>query len=228
MDRRSPGHDELPLPSKPVARTSVSVMRADHADCFTRVRGSIASAAPAVRRMTGTPHAQHLVGRRAGACLSGQVAQFAGVQLGRVESHAGEVACQFQREYAVQAGPEEQGAAQGGRGRGVVGCPPAVLGEVGLQAGVAPRVLPASASVQCTFARHTLGGADVSAALLTLVVRLGRPAGSRATVGTGRGDVRRGLRSRSASRSAPGPAPGIGRSAGSSRSSGSGRSPSSR
>lgn len=44
-----------------------------------------------------------------------QMAQFALVQLARVDSHAGEVACQFQGEGAVQAGPEEQGAAQRGR-----------------------------------------------------------------------------------------------------------------
>ncbi|MGQ4420627.1 hypothetical protein ACN6LA_000837 [Streptomyces sp. SAS_269] len=56
-------------------------------------------------------------------------------------------------------------------------------GRAGRQArerarGIAPpvvaRSLPASASVQCTFARHTLDGADVRAALLALVVRLGR------------------------------------------------------
>ncbi|WP_330343055.1 DNA polymerase Y family protein [Streptomyces sp. NBC_00557] len=39
---------------------------------------------------------------------------------------------------------------------------------------VVPRSLPASATVHCSFARHTLDGADVRAALLALVVRLGR------------------------------------------------------
>ncbi|MFE5406921.1 hypothetical protein ACFQ9Z_37690 [Streptomyces sp. NPDC056580] len=39
---------------------------------------------------------------------------------------------------------------------------------------VVPRSLPASATVSCTFARHTLDGADVRAALLDLVIQLGR------------------------------------------------------
>jgi DNA polymerase-4 len=38
---------------------------------------------------------------------------------------------------------------------------------------VIPRALPASATVRCTFPRHTLDGAEVRAALLELVVRLG-------------------------------------------------------
>ncbi|MFF7359143.1 hypothetical protein ACFZA1_42155 [Streptomyces filipinensis] len=38
---------------------------------------------------------------------------------------------------------------------------------------VIPRSLPASATVSCTFPRHTLDGADVRAALLGLVVQLG-------------------------------------------------------
>ncbi|MFI9772230.1 hypothetical protein ACIHJG_36015 [Streptomyces sp. NPDC052415] len=38
---------------------------------------------------------------------------------------------------------------------------------------VVPRALPASATVRCTFDRHTLDGAAVRAALLDLVVRLG-------------------------------------------------------
>ncbi|MBT2423807.1 hypothetical protein J7F01_15315 [Streptomyces sp. ISL-22] len=38
---------------------------------------------------------------------------------------------------------------------------------------VVPRTLPASATVRCAFPRHTLDGADVRAALLDLVVRLG-------------------------------------------------------
>ncbi len=57
-----------------------------------------------------------------------QVPQFVLVQFGRVESHAGEVACQFQGEGAVQAGPEVQGAAQGRRGGGVVARPLPVFG----------------------------------------------------------------------------------------------------
>ncbi|MFJ3334727.1 hypothetical protein [Streptomyces sp. NPDC086766] len=39
---------------------------------------------------------------------------------------------------------------------------------------VVPRALPASASVRCAFPRHALEGAEVRAALLDLVVRLGR------------------------------------------------------
>ncbi|MER5602905.1 hypothetical protein [Streptomyces sp. NPDC002265] len=39
---------------------------------------------------------------------------------------------------------------------------------------VAPRALPASASVRCTFSRHTLGGSEVRSALLGLVVQLGQ------------------------------------------------------
>jgi DNA polymerase-4 len=39
---------------------------------------------------------------------------------------------------------------------------------------VVPRALPASATVRCSFPRHTLDGAEVRAALLDLVVRLGR------------------------------------------------------
>ncbi|MDX3697736.1 hypothetical protein PV726_47755 [Streptomyces europaeiscabiei] len=39
---------------------------------------------------------------------------------------------------------------------------------------VTPRALPASATTRCTFPRHTLDGADVRAALLTLVVQLGQ------------------------------------------------------
>jgi DNA polymerase-4 len=38
---------------------------------------------------------------------------------------------------------------------------------------VVPQALPASATVRCAFARHTLDGAEVRAALLELVVRLG-------------------------------------------------------
>ncbi|WP_338056499.1 hypothetical protein [Streptomyces torulosus] len=39
---------------------------------------------------------------------------------------------------------------------------------------VVPRALPASATTRCTFPRHTLDGADVRTALLTLVVQLGQ------------------------------------------------------
>lgn len=39
---------------------------------------------------------------------------------------------------------------------------------------VVPCTLPAAASVRCAFARHTLDGAEVRAALLDLVVQLGR------------------------------------------------------
>ncbi|MEU6325341.1 hypothetical protein [Streptomyces sp. NPDC047009] len=39
---------------------------------------------------------------------------------------------------------------------------------------VVPRALPASAVVRHAFARHTLDGAEVRAALLDLVIQLGR------------------------------------------------------
>ncbi|WP_425275284.1 hypothetical protein [Streptomyces olivochromogenes] len=51
-----------------------------------------------------------------------------------------------------------------GRARGIDPCP------------VAPRALPASASVSRSFPRHTLDGAAVRAALLDLVVTLTRSA----------------------------------------------------